>query len=131
MSQVPAGWYVDPTGVHAYRYWDGSRWTNRVSDGGSTGVDPTELDADMAELPPPPGSQAPGPPPQQPGQPAVQVTQRSGGTGLGTVVGILIGIALVVVVAIALFYFLSDDNGGGGDTTTTTEVATTTTVPSG
>lgn len=128
MAQVPAGWYVDPTGNHSYRYWDGARWTERVSDGGSTGVDPTELDPELVEVPPPPGSQAPGPPPQQQAQPGVQVTQSSASTGLGTVFGILIGIVLVLVVAIALFYFLSDD-GGGGDSTTTTEVVTTTTAP--
>ncbi|HMA46862.1 MAG TPA: phospholipid scramblase-related protein [Frankiaceae bacterium] len=26
----PAGWYADPSGQHAYRYWDGSRWTEQV-----------------------------------------------------------------------------------------------------
>jgi hypothetical protein len=45
-----AQWYVDPTGRHAHRYWDGSRWTSQVSDDERTGEDP--LDA--------PGSGPPG-----------------------------------------------------------------------
>lgn len=31
----PAGWYRDPSGVHAYRFWDGARWTSQVA--GPTG----------------------------------------------------------------------------------------------
>lgn len=30
----PAGWYDDPGGTYASRYWDGERWTDGVSDGG-------------------------------------------------------------------------------------------------
>lgn len=29
---VPPGWHPDPTGRHAVRYWDGTRWTDQVSD---------------------------------------------------------------------------------------------------
>jgi hypothetical protein len=35
----PAAWYPDPTGRHEQRYWDGSRWTENVSDAGQAGVD--------------------------------------------------------------------------------------------
>ncbi|MCU1484323.1 MAG: hypothetical protein JWN67_1069 [Actinomycetia bacterium] len=28
----PAGWYKDPGGAFAHRYWDGERWTDGVSD---------------------------------------------------------------------------------------------------
>ncbi len=31
---VPPGWYPDPQGVHAFRFWDGSQWTSRVEDSG-------------------------------------------------------------------------------------------------
>ncbi len=32
-SGVPGpDWHPDPTGRHATRYWDGQRWTDRVSD---------------------------------------------------------------------------------------------------
>ena len=29
---APAGWYPDPSGEHASRYWDGSAWTDHVSE---------------------------------------------------------------------------------------------------
>ena len=29
-----ADWYSDPTGQHEHRYWDGTAWTEHVSDGG-------------------------------------------------------------------------------------------------
>jgi Protein of unknown function (DUF2510) len=38
--QSPAAWHPDPSGRYASRYWDGSRWTEHVSDGDSTSVDP-------------------------------------------------------------------------------------------
>jgi uncharacterized protein YjbI with pentapeptide repeats len=33
------GWHPDPTGRHAERWWDGSRWTSDVIDGGVRGSD--------------------------------------------------------------------------------------------
>lgn len=35
----PAAWHADPTGRHEHRWWDGSRWTGMVSDGGTVGED--------------------------------------------------------------------------------------------
>ena len=46
-------------GTHQVRYWDGARWTEHVSDGGATAVDPLPADAP----PPPPVAAAPPPPP--------------------------------------------------------------------
>lgn len=37
---TPANWYFDPTGRHQLRYWDGSEWTEHVSDSGMQSVDP-------------------------------------------------------------------------------------------
>ena len=35
-----AGWFADPDGRHAWRWWDGSRWTEHVSNtDGTAGVD--------------------------------------------------------------------------------------------
>jgi hypothetical protein len=52
-QQVPAGpvgqppaWLEDPTGRHDHRWWDGSVWTTKVSDGG--------VQSDEADAPPPP-----------------------------------------------------------------------------
>ena len=30
-ADVPAGWYPDPQGVAAQRYWDGSSWTDHTA----------------------------------------------------------------------------------------------------
>jgi hypothetical protein len=35
----PPGWHPDPQGRHELRYWDGTAWTNNVSDAGATGTD--------------------------------------------------------------------------------------------
>jgi uncharacterized protein YxjI len=35
----PPGWHPDPHQRHELRYWDGSTWTEHVSDGGRAGVD--------------------------------------------------------------------------------------------
>lgn len=36
----PASWFPDPAGRHQLRYWDGTRWTEHVSDHGTTTSDP-------------------------------------------------------------------------------------------
>jgi hypothetical protein len=40
MNTPAPGWHPDPTGRHEYRYWDGSQWTDDVSDQGATTHDP-------------------------------------------------------------------------------------------
>ena len=42
MEGHPAEWAADPTGRHEYRYWDGTTWTNHVSDAGAPGTDPPD-----------------------------------------------------------------------------------------
>ncbi len=37
-----ANWYPDPTRRHELRYWDGERWTEHVSDSGTTATDPVD-----------------------------------------------------------------------------------------
>jgi Bacterial PH domain/Protein of unknown function (DUF2510)/Short C-terminal domain len=51
-----ANWLPDPTGAHELRYWNGSAWTEHVSDQGTTGQDPVtaELPPPAAAFPPPP-----------------------------------------------------------------------------
>jgi uncharacterized membrane protein len=39
-SNPPFGWYPDPSGHHEQRYWDGTRWTEYVSDAGRQTTDP-------------------------------------------------------------------------------------------
>jgi hypothetical protein len=38
--QAPAAWLTDPQRRHELRWWDGSRWTEHVSDAGSPSTDP-------------------------------------------------------------------------------------------
>jgi hypothetical protein len=38
----PAAWHPDPLGRHEHRYWDGTRWTEHVADGGRSGHDPID-----------------------------------------------------------------------------------------
>src|SRR4051812_41423274 len=45
MSTSPAGWQPDPRGRHEYRYWDGSKWTDHVSDKGVVSSDPVGDDS--------------------------------------------------------------------------------------
>ncbi|MDQ2648047.1 MAG: DUF2510 domain-containing protein [Actinomycetota bacterium] len=42
MTDGPAGWKPDPTGRHDHRYFDGTRWTEHVSDAGVAATDPYE-----------------------------------------------------------------------------------------
>lgn len=48
MSDIPAGWQPDPRGRHEYRYWDGTQWTDHVSDQGEVSSDPV-ADASPAD----------------------------------------------------------------------------------
>ena len=50
MSQHPANWYPDPTTRHEYRYYDGTAWTDHVSDQGVTGTDPLQSPAPPKRL---------------------------------------------------------------------------------
>jgi hypothetical protein len=51
MSDIPAGWQPDPRGRHEYRYWDGTQWTDHVSDQGEVSQDPVADEAPAGEAP--------------------------------------------------------------------------------
>jgi hypothetical protein len=40
MAMPPASWQADPTGRYPHRWWDGARWTDRVTNGNFQAVDP-------------------------------------------------------------------------------------------
>lgn len=48
-----AGWRTDPSGRHEFRYWDGTTWTENVSDRGQAGVD-RSMEPSPQPMPPPP-----------------------------------------------------------------------------
>ncbi|MGH9275291.1 MAG: DUF2510 domain-containing protein, partial [Acidimicrobiales bacterium] len=39
MTDNAPGWQADPTGRHDHRYWDGTAWTDNVSDAGVASTD--------------------------------------------------------------------------------------------
>jgi hypothetical protein len=71
-----SGWYGDPTRQGRLRYWDGSSWTEHVSEGGGTASDPIVgvPPAPPAVTPPP----APAPAVAAPPQPAEPGAGASG-----------------------------------------------------
>ena len=71
---VAADWHSDPSGRHELRYWDGSAWTDHVSDAGTTAIEPLGVDA-----PPPAPEQPPPPPPPAPSTGPVPAS--GGGSG--------------------------------------------------
>lgn len=58
------GWDPDPVGLHQFRYWDGSRWTEQVEDFGVRAEDPMPGSANGTQsgvAPPPPVLPPPAP----------------------------------------------------------------------
>jgi hypothetical protein len=41
-SSIPPQWHVDPARRHELRFWDGTKWSDQVSDHGVTATDPLE-----------------------------------------------------------------------------------------
>jgi hypothetical protein len=117
----PAGWQPDPTGRHDHRYWDGTAWTDNVSDAGVAGTDPiaapaapvgpdaTVADAPGAPTPPTDATAAWSTSPTAPVPPAAQPV--AGGGGSDSKKGLLIGGAILAVIAVIVAALLL----GGGD----------------
>ncbi len=111
-----AGWQPDPFGRHEYRYWDGSAWSDQVSDAGVVASDPPGGGPPTVSTPvtaanpaaPPMGAPLPGSPPPS-----------DGGSKRSLPVGLLALIGVAVAAAVAgLFIFVlggDDDSGGTGE----------------
>ncbi len=65
MSTRPQEWFPDPSGRHELRWWDGTQWTDHVSDDGETAND--EPGEPLYPPPPAKGSE-PGAPPTRSGR---------------------------------------------------------------
>lgn len=152
MTDSTPGWQPDPTGTHDHRYWDGSQWTDNVSDGGVASTDAYEPavsagDATVADTPVvaadapapsapdataawPTASDAPASWPTTPGAPGapappppyVPTNPVSSGGG-GSKKGLLVGGGILAAVAIAVVAFLA--LGGGDDESVRTQLAST------
>jgi hypothetical protein len=105
-----AGWNPDPTGKHELRYWDGSAWTDHVSDAGVAGTDPlTPAAPEPTSVAVPPASTAP-PATRTAAAPA---PAAGGSSGSGNKPLLVIGgVLAVVVIAAAAFFLLGGDDGG-------------------
>jgi hypothetical protein len=68
-----ASWLADPTGTHELRYWNGSSWTEHVSDQGTTGQDP------LTTEPPPPADAYPPQPTPPPAATTPAAAPAAGG----------------------------------------------------
>jgi hypothetical protein len=118
-SSSTPGWYSDPTGKYASRYWDGQQWTSHVSSGGANAVD--EPPAEMRFLVPAPGTET-----HAAAQPSpVQITQQAPRSSVGTVIATVLGIIAILVVV----FVLLNQNGDSGTTDTPTEPPATTSAP--
>jgi hypothetical protein len=138
MSDNAAGWQPDPTGRFEHRYWDGSRWTDNVSNAGVASTDPYEAagavggDATAADAtaPTPPVDTSatwPAPtaavPPVPPTPPAFGAAPPGGPGGpppaasAGSKRGLLIGggILAAVIIAVVAFLLLGGDDESDRD----------------
>ena len=121
MSDNESGWYVDPSGRHRLRYWNGTQWTDQVNDGNVNFADPIEQN--LALVPPAPGTKPVTQAQQQPQQPQnISVQTNEPRTSM---VGILIGALVVVVLVIGLLIVLNDDDDSGNDSGGTTPTSQT------
>jgi hypothetical protein len=139
MNAPAAGWNPDPTGRHEYRYWDGSTWTDDVSDSGVTSVDPIagpapRGDDPTAPLEPTQRYDSPFGPQQggfgpQPGPQPGGFGPSSGTSGQyppskpvksGPSTGLIVGLAALAVALIAgiVFVLASGGDDDDGDTAT-------------
>jgi hypothetical protein len=147
MNAPAAGWNPDPTGRHEYRYWDGSVWTDDVSDQGVTAVDPVGTPGGPGGAPAAPGTPGDGTPPatQQYGTPAGGLPSAQPGYAPaygstsgqyamapppkpGPSTGLIVGVAALAVALIAGVAF-AVVAGGDDDTETTSPPSTPTTEP--
>ncbi|HKE74980.1 MAG TPA: DUF2510 domain-containing protein [Acidimicrobiales bacterium] len=150
MNSPAAGWNPDPSGRHEYRYWDGGRWTDDVSDNGVTGTDALggggaapggDATAQMdptRQFGQQPGPYAPGP--DAPGGgPSGPYPSQFGSGGFppatppkkGPKPGLIIGIAAAAVALIAVVVVLAMQGGDDDKTDTASKSSQTTTTADG
>lgn len=103
----PQGWYVDPSFPGAARYWDGTRWTDSVLQGGITFDAP--LEPSQATLPPVPGTQVRSPMPASSRRAPVDYALPDTGSNSRSTIGVLFGAAVVFFFVLLTFAIISDN----------------------
>ncbi|HSL58661.1 MAG TPA: DUF2510 domain-containing protein [Acidimicrobiales bacterium] len=125
MTTPQGSWEPDPFGRNQYRWFDGTAWTDQVSNDSVVSVDPPDPGGAPAPgAAPPPGSEptaamAPvggAPVPPAAAAPAAPVAAAGGG-GSGNKVPLILGaVAVVALIGAGAFFFLGgDDDGISGD----------------
>ena len=102
-----AGWLADPTGRHEYRYFDGSSWTDNVSNGGVTSTDA------VAAVPASRAAEAPSAAiaPESPAFAASPPRHRR------SRVPLVVAVASVLVLVAVIVVVRGSGGGGGGNQT--------------
>lgn len=125
MADLPAGWYIDPSGQGDARYWNGTSWTATVSRGGQTlnvVIDPAH-----AGVPPIAGTEVHLPTPVSTTATPDRHAKRSPALAI-------LGVLAVILTVVAIFVLLSDDNSPNDSppepTTPATAAPTPTAAPS-
>ena len=105
MEGTPAGWYDDPEQPGQQRYWDGDAWTEQRAPGAPAPAappPPAAPAASAAPTPPPAASMAP------PTAPPMAAPPKKSNKVLWIVLGIVGGLVLLVIIAVAAVAFLGD-----------------------
>lgn len=110
MSASDAGWKPDPSGRHQHRYFDGTSWTDQVSDNGTLGTDPM----DAAAAPEPPASTGPAAF-AAPSAPPPGSTGATGGGKKDPTPFIIGGVLLVILVGVGIYFATRGDDGPDSD----------------
>jgi hypothetical protein len=145
MSEMTPGWQADPTGRFEHRYWDGTQWTDDVSNAGVASTDPFTPGASASDAPAADDSGAADPTIAQPAAPTdptaawptspappvppsaiPPAAPSAGGSNKRVLIG---GIAAVVVVAVVAFLLLGGDDKSNLDAKNATDLSIT--VPDG
>jgi len=83
----PAGWYADPSGLPATRWWDGKQWTDHLQPGAAAVLPPTAGLGGYFPSLAPSGPQVPGPhtvEPENPEAAEIFASRSSGAVGVAS-----------------------------------------------
>jgi hypothetical protein len=105
----PARWARDPTGRHELRYWNGSEWTEHVSDAGVPSTDPPVVNAPIPESATPPSAAWTAPTKDRSLRAVIAQIKR-----WPLWAKIVVPVAIVVVVVALAIGASSSDNGASG-----------------
>jgi len=119
MPEGEARWIADPTHRHELRWWNGTRWTEHVSDRGIVGADWGP------EGPPPLRPRAQATPSEEHGEPRglLEPTPQQARERERRSTFVLVAAAVLLLVALAIVVAVLMSSGGSGDNGSTSSAA--------